>query len=367
MTLKALSRSITAASLPAGIVMAIAIVGSAFTTASIQRTISAFLVDLIVVVGLQVFMGNSGVVNLGHAAIMGIAAYTVGILATPAVLKSLTIPDAPLGLARVELNVVLAAVIGIGVAAIVGALVGMAITRQSGIAAVMGTLAFLIIVHVVLTNWISLTGGPRAFFGVPVRLGVLSLAALGVLAIVVARVFKDSVTGLHLRSSREDLLAAAAVGVSVRQVRLVGWIVSTAIIATGGVALALFLGTLDPDSFYFRTVFATLAMLLLGGMRSVSGAVVGTIVIACGTELMRYLEGGPDLFGVVLPRLFGLPQVFLGATIVIVMAIRPDGIMGDRELDELIFGRGTAEQPANGVSGAVVESKVAATVRRGSE
>jgi branched-chain amino acid transport system permease protein len=320
-------------------VLAIAVAATLLATKSVQRTVSGFLVDLIVVVGLQIFMGNSGVVNLGHAGIMGIAAYVTGILAAPPIIKSLTIPDAPFGLADVEVSFVLAAVAGVVLATVVASLVGVAISRQSGIAAVMGTLAFLIIIHVVLTNWISLTGGPRAFFGVPVKLSVVPLAVLGVVAIYVGRLFKDSEIGLQLRSSREDLLAAGAVGVSVRHVRLIAWIVSSATIAVGGTALALFLGTLDPDSFYFRTTFLTLAMLLLGGMRSVSGAVVGTIAIALGTELMRYLEAGPDLFGVSMPRLFGLPQLFLGVTIILVMAFRPDGLMGDREMDELLVRR----------------------------
>ena len=77
-------------------------------------------------------------------------------------------------------------------------------------------------------------------------------------------------------------------------------------------------------------------MLILGGMRSVSGAVVGAIVVTIGFELMRYLESAPEIGNVQLPQIFGLTGFFLGITIVVFMALRPGGIVGDDEFDELV-------------------------------
>jgi branched-chain amino acid transport system permease protein len=94
------------------------------------------------------------------------------------------------------------------------------------------------------------------------------------------------------------------------------------------------MGTIAPKSFYFHLTFLTIAMLILGGMRSVSGAIAGTIAIAVGFELVRGLENGPEVFGVQLPTMFGLTGFFLGAVIVLVLAFRPDGILGNDEFED---------------------------------
>jgi branched-chain amino acid transport system permease protein len=86
-------------------------------------------------------------------------------------------------------------------------------------------------------------------------------------------------------------------------------------------------------------VFLTLAMLILGGMRSVSGAVVGAIVVTVGFEIMRWFETGPVIFGGQIPQVSGLTGFFLGAIIVFFMALRPDGLVGDEELDEIVLRR----------------------------
>jgi branched-chain amino acid transport system permease protein len=308
----------------------------AFGQDSQQRILIGFLINLVVVVGLQVFMGNSGITMLGHTAFMGIGAYTAGILATPAVIKLLSVPRAPFGVAHVQLGVVATTLAALGLVVVVAFVTGLAVTRQSDIPAAIATLALLIIYHTVVVNWLDLTRGPRAFYGVPVRMTVWVAAAIAAAAVIVARLFRDSPTGLQLRASSQDQVAAAAMGVDVRRTRLAAWVLSGALSGVGGACLAFHVGTLHPSEFYFNTVFLTLAMLLIGGKGSVSGAVVGTLVITLGNELMRALESGPHVLGVQLPQVFGLTQLFLGAIIIVVMKFRPGGLLGDHELDELL-------------------------------
>lgn len=321
-----------------------------FGRESHQRILIGFLANLVVVVGLQVFMGNSGITMLGHPAFMGIGAYCAGILATPAAIKLFSIPEAPFGLTDVELAVLPAAAIAVLLAVAVAWVVGLAITRQSDIPAAIATLALLVIFHTVVVNWLPLTRGPRAFYGVPIAMTVWSAAAIAMGAVVAARVFRDSPTGLQLRASGEDRLAAAAMGVDVRRCRLRAWVLSAAMSAVGGACLAFHVGTLHPNEFYFPAVFLTLAMLLLGGRGSVSGAVVGAIVVTAGNELMRVVESGPAVLGVQLPRLFGLSELFLGTIIIVVMKFRPDGIVADQELDELLVAAAARRRRPSGAA-----------------
>ena len=115
---------------------------------------------------------------------------------------------------------------------------------------------------------------------------------------------------------------------------------------------AYLIGSISPKSFYFEATFLTLAMLILGGTRSVSGAVIGAVVVTVGFEIMRYFESAPEILGLQLPQIFGLTGFFLGGTIVLFMALRPDGLIGNDEIDE-IFERylGRRRSRIEGVAG----------------
>ena len=314
----------------------IAIVIINFGSGTQQRIATIFFINLTIVLGLQIFTGNSGVVSLGSISFMGIGAYGVAVLATPLVVKSTVLPDPPFGLAGIELSPYASVIVAIVVAGLIALVTGLGVTKQVGIPATIASLALLIIVHNVLLNWVGLTRGARAFYGIPIVVTVPVALALAIVALVVARLFRDSNAGLQLRAGGADPLAAASMGVNIRQLRLLAWTLSGAVIGAAGAIYALFLGTISPDDFYFTATFLTLAMLLLGGMRSVTGAVVGSLVVSVGYEIMRNLEPGYALGSISLPSLPGLANFFLGAVIVGVMVLRPNGLVGDDELDEVV-------------------------------
>lgn len=316
-------------------VVAIAVIAMLYAEPFYQRIVFIFLVNLIAVVGLQVFMGNADVTNYGHIGFMGIAAYTIAILATPVAIKKTALAAAPFGLAQIQMGIVPSIIVALFVTVVVAFVVGTMLVRQSGTPASIATLALLVIIHVVIMNWVDLTRGPRAIYGIPIRatLGWASFCA--VLAIIVARVFRDSKWGLQLRAASENIAAAGAMGVPIKRLRLLAWVISAAILGMAGVLFSLFVGTISPNSFYFDLTFLTLAMLVLGGVYSVSGAVIGAIVVTFGFEITRYLENGPNIVGIKLPVMFGLTGVFLGITIVLCMILRPHGLVGDDELDEI--------------------------------
>lgn len=300
-----------------------------------QRLFFTFLVNLIVVVGLQVFMGNSDITHFGHVGFMGISAYVVAILATPVAVKRTALATAPFGLNTIEMAPLLAVLVAILVTLAVAFLVGLMIVRQAGVPATIATLAFLVVVHVVVMNWVDLTRGPRAFYGIPPKATIGWAVAAAVFAILLARVFRDSKWGLQLRASSEDLAAASAVGVRTRKLRFAAWMLSAFLMAIAGALFTLFVGTISPKSFYFDLTFLTIAMLILGGMHSVTGAVVGCVILTAGVEAMRFLESGPVVSGLKLPEMFGLTGFFLGAVIVLSMAFRPSGLFGSDEIDDL--------------------------------
>lgn len=334
-----------AASILAIVVLAVGavLVAGALSTAS-ERILTVFFISLIGVAGIGIYTGNSGILSFGHLAFMGIGAYAASILTLPAALKGATLPKLPEWLASTQLDLVTATLVAVLLTAVVALIVGLAINRLEGSAAVIATLGLLIIVHGVIIGWRDVTRGAQSFFGVPRETGVWTAAIGCVLALVVARLFRDSVSGLRLRAGREDPISAGAVGIRIRRERLIAWVLSAAVMALAGALLAHFLGAFSAKKFYFADTFLLLAMLIVGGMSTVTGAVTGAVVITLVTELLRRLESGFSFAGLEVPPVLGTAQIGIGLIILFAMFRKANGLAGLKEWEERVF-QVSAERP----------------------
>ncbi len=145
-------------------VLFIALVAGAFVYTSTGGSardllVQELLINLLLVLGLQAFMGTTGILSFGHLAFAQIAAYGTALVAIPAATKAGSLPDIPFGLGDVELGPIAATAVGVAVAVAIGALVGVAVARAGGLAATMITLAVLFVVDQAVKNWQELTRG----------------------------------------------------------------------------------------------------------------------------------------------------------------------------------------------------------------
>lgn len=301
------------------------------------RILYATFVNVIVVIGLQTFMGNGNYATFSHAAFMGIAAYAAAICVTPAAMKAISLPEAPWGLNAFDLPPLAAAAVALVITGILGWLTGLFMSRLTGVSITIVSIAILVIVHSIFLHRTDIFKGNQALFGIPRVFELGHVTGLVILAIVTARLFRESRFGLNLRAAADDEVGALAMGVDVRRARLIAWVTSTLFFATAGIAYAFYLGTISARPFYFNYVFLTVAMLILGGLRSVTGAVIGTLMISLGLEMVRVMETGPTLLGIKFPQMLGLSGLLLGVVIVVVMAFKPDGLMGNREIEDLVL------------------------------
>jgi branched-chain amino acid transport system permease protein len=303
--------------------------------------VTQMLVNAIIVVGLQVFIGNTGILSFGHMGFGAIAGYAFAILTVPVSRKVGTefvpgfIADAPWGLADTELGPLAATVVAIGLVLVVGFFVGVAVTRAGGIAATMITLAFLFVVHEVALNWTDMTNGGGGLSFVPRLEGRSVIYVCLALVVVGARLFRESRWGRLSHAGREDEVAAAASGIEVRVPWMVAFLLSVAIVGLGATLRVQVLGSMSPIVFFFDFTLLTLAMLVVGGRNSVTGALVGVVVITAGTEITRSLAADPvaGMDWILKP---GLSDIFLGGAMVVFMLWRPHGLLRDRELDHWI-------------------------------
>jgi branched-chain amino acid transport system permease protein len=314
-----------------GVIVLVAVLGD-FAPTVVQRRLTQGLINLVAVVGLYVFVGNSGVLAFGNVAFMAIGAYVSALLTMSAAAKTVFLPDLPGWLAVAEWAPVAAALAGGLAAAAVALVVGFPLMRLSGISASIATFAILVVTYVVIGNWSSITGGQNSLMGLPIYVGLWTAAGSAVLAIVVAFAYQESRSALLLRASRDDEAAAAAAGIDIVRHRLAAFVLSGFLSGIAGVLLAHFLGTVRVESFYLDLTFLIVAMLVIGGMGSLTGAVAGAVVIAALTELLRQAEIGVSVGGTVIAAPGGLGDAVLALLMLVIILYRPKGIAGGGEI-----------------------------------
>ncbi|MCP9486010.1 MAG: ATP-binding cassette domain-containing protein [Gaiellaceae bacterium MAG52_C11] len=300
----------------------------ALGSAVLQTTVVTMLINLILVVGLYVFVGNSGVFSFGQIGFMAIGAYTAATLRIPETTKNLLYPTMP----DVEVPSIVATLVAGGAAALVALVIAVPLMRLSGLVASLGTFAFLNIVYIVASNLDEVTGGSTGLGGVPASTTPYTALIWTIAVILIAWWFQQTSISLRLRGSREDEAAARAIGIGITRERTAAYVLSAFITGIGGGLFAQFYGTFNPAAFFVATTFATVAMLVVGGVLSLSGAVVGTIFISLLSEGLLRIEAGWDFGLFVFPETRGLQQVAIALAMLAVLLLRPRGLTDGEEI-----------------------------------
>lgn len=347
----ALTRLVATDVLPGALILAAAVAIPCIAiglmgNGSAVLTVTNFLVMLVAVLGLAVFSGNSGIMSFGMAGFMAIGAQVSATLTTPPALKVSNLPDLPDFILQSELGFWPALLIAMIIAAIVAWITGLVIMRMTETSASIATLGLLIIINSVILGAQGFTRGSQAFYGIPKHIDLFAALAIGIVGIVVARLYRESVPGLKLRAVRDNEAAARASGIDVPAVRLEAWIVGAVISAVAGAMLAHMLTVFSAKEFYFDLTFAVIVMLVVGGTASVLGAVAGAALITILIEILRRLENGFSLGVVDVPQIFGLTEVGLSLAILAVLYWRREGLFGTREVEDLWRRPATATTPA---------------------
>ncbi len=294
------------ASLAAGAVV-VAALPLVFTTRYATNLLILGAAWSIATLGVVVVLGYAGQISLAQAAFYGIGAYAVA-----------------LGTTRWEIGWWWALALGLIGAAVAGAVLGMTSLKLGGHYLAMVTICFQVIYTLVATNWVAVTGGPDGISGIkrpplPVALDTaqryawFSLAALLFVAWFVWWL-RDTALGRAMRAVRENELAAEALGVDTRRVKVVAFTLSAVIGAIAGAVYASGFLYISPDSFNFDHAVSFLAMALVGGSESVPGSILGSALLAFLPEWLRELK-----------RMY---LVIYGCTIILVIVFMPEGLWG---------------------------------------
>ena len=302
------------------------------------RIVDFALIYVILALGLNIVVGFAGLLDLGYVAFYAVGAYVYALLASP-----------HFGL-HLPFWVLLP--LGALVACLFGVVLGAPTLRLRGDYLAIVTLGFGEIVRIFLNNLnapVNITNGPQGVNHVdPVRFGELSLGqppevaglalpgthayyylflALTLLTVFVAFRLQHSRIGRAWAAIREDEVAAVAMGVNARNVKLLAFAMGATFGGVGGGLFAAFQGFVSPESFTLMESIMILCMVVLGGMGHIPGVILGAVLVTVLPELLRYL--GP-LQEVALGRVVvdptDLRMLLFGAGLVLVMLFRPQGL-----------------------------------------
>lgn len=288
------------------------------------------LIAAVLVIGLFVFIGNSGILSFGHLGFSAISAYMTAWLTMRPQMKAMMLPGLPEYLQQAQWPPFATTLVAGLAAALVALVTGVFIMRMSGIAASIATFAFAAIVNTVYSNSDSVTGGVGSLAGIPTGLSIWLVLAWAVAALFIAHAFSVSGYGLALKAAREDEIAAKASGIRILRVRLAAWVISAFLCGIAGNLQARYLGVISPESFYLGATFLALTMLIVGGIASLTGAIVGVVTVTAVMEALIRLEGQTiSAIDVTVPP--GTANFLIAVLLCLVLVKRPKGLFGDGE------------------------------------
>jgi branched-chain amino acid transport system ATP-binding protein/branched-chain amino acid transport system permease protein len=288
--------------------LAVAVIGAlpyAFPTAYFTHLFTTIAYSTIVVLGLNVLIGFSGQISLGHAGFYGVGAYTTALLSAHAGWPLwLTFPAA------------------VGMATLAGVVLAVPAIRTKGLYLAVMTIAFGFVVEILSQRWVELTGGTMGVYGIPTVtwLGA-PIGAVGYFYVVAGTAVAlqllvnrlvGSLWGKTLTAVKDSEQAAEAVGIDVLRWKVLAFVVSAGCAGLGGAFFAHQNGYINSDAFTFSTSLFFLVALIVGGLGSRYGAVVGVTVLTLLNQLSaqlyeyRFYTLGALLLGVLIFMPFGL-------------------------------------------------------------
>jgi branched-chain amino acid transport system permease protein len=289
-------------------------------------------IGIVLALGLNVITGLTGQLSLGHAAFMSIGAFASAILTIKTGLPF-------------SINLLLTGFITAGVAAFIG----LPILRLTGDYLAICTLGFAEIIKVAFLN-LDITNRalglsvPAAHTTIPMPVVVWTVVLL---SIVCVTFIHNSRFGRALKAVRGDEIAAEAMGINVTRYKVQSFALGAFLAGVGGGLYAHFMGYINPSDFGFLKSVDILSMIVLGGLGSITGSVIGATILSAAPEFLRFMAN--------------YRMLVYGGLLVCMMIFRPNGLMGGQSFTEMVL-RALGRKPHLKT---VMEQKLSETSRSG--
>ena len=268
--------------------------------------INLALINIILAVSLNLIVGFTGQLCLGHAGFMSIGAYVSAVITQKAGLPFLV-----------------SLLIGAIVACLFAALIGYPTLKLTGDYFAITTLAFCEIIRIVIMN-IDSVGGARGLTGIPIKTNFTIAFLFAVIVIIIIYNIIHSSQGRAMLSIRENEIAAESMGINAFKYKMMAFIIAAFFAGLAGGLYAHYIGYIQPASFDFNKSIDYLTFVVFGGMGSLSGSIIATIILTFLPELLRGMQE--------------YRMLIYPLALILLMIFRPQGLLGDKEISLKIFG-----------------------------
>ncbi len=294
----------------AGLILTFAIVYAlrnfGILTSFHEITIAMVCINIILGVSLNLITGFTGQLSLGHAGFMAIGAYVCALI-------------------NMELNstfgFILGVLAGAIIAALVGVLIGIPTLRLKGDYLAIATLGMAEIIRVIFLN-LEITNGAAGLNGIPRYTNWFWLFFFTVTTVVLISNFINSSHGRACISIREDEIAAESMGINTTQYKVIAFAIGAFFAGIAGALYASYFYFLKPEIFGFLKSIDILIIVVLGGLGSITGSVLAGILIAVMTAALQSFAA--------------VRMIIYALLLIIIMLFRPQGIMGTKEITDLL-------------------------------
>ncbi len=299
-------------------------------------------INVILATSLNLINGFTGQFSIGHAGFMAVGAYASAFFSNSYGAK-IAASFSFLGeTGSSSVVLIIAILIGALVAATMGLVVGIPSLRLKGDYLAIVTLGFAEIIRIVILN-IDAVGGATGY-QVPGYANFLWIGIFAAITVVVIHNIVRSDSGRALISIREDELAAEAMGVNTTRYKVASFAIGSAFAGVAGVLFAHYNKFLHTNDFQFIRSFEIIIMIVIGGMGSMTGAILGAVIVTLLPEVLRYL---PDIqIGATTLKFADLRLVIFALILILTMIVRPQGVLGTREFG-LSWLKGPRKAPAD--------------------
>jgi len=319
----------------AGLVVLVTVVGLAdavlgrFTV----RILNLSAIYIILALSLNLLNGFTGLFSLGHAGFMAVGAYVSAILTMSPAQKEMNFflePIVPI-LATIQLPFPVALIIAGLCAALAAVLIGVPALRLRDDYLAIATLGFAEIIRVIITNIQNVSNGAQGLKAIPKYSTTWVVWICAAIAVVFMLALVRSSYGRTMKAVRDDEIAAEAMGIDVFKVKSTSFVISSFMAGIGGALLGHLITTIDPKMFTLMLPFNILLIVVLGGNGSITGSVLGAIIVTVLMEALRFLDMPMNLVFFKTNGLPGLRMVIFSILLMIVVLYRQRGLMGNKE------------------------------------
>ena len=314
------------------------------------------LLYVMLALGLNIVVGYAGLLDLGYVAFYAVGAYMYALLASPQLIENFGWIARALFPNGMHTPIWAVIPLAAGLAAIAGVLLGTPVLKLRGDYLAIVTLGFGEIIRVFLNNLeqpINITNGPRGLdridpmnlfgfsFGRPLVIGDYRIPSvtlyywlflgLVVISVLICHRLQASRIGRAWMAIREDEIAAKAMGINTRNMKLLAFGMGATFGGVAGAMFAAFQGFVSPESFSLQESIMIVAMVVLGGMGHIPGVILGAVMLAALPEVLRYVAGPlQEMTGGRLDAAI-LRQLLIALAMILIMLARPRGLWPARD------------------------------------